>query len=88
MTIWAVVSVKASNTPDIVPAYGGFCVAVMHSVYLIIITVCLIIITVFAGAGQLRMRWSIILSWWLFWFRPSIYLTRLLRSTCIICSVK
>ena len=54
MTIWAVVSVKASDSPGIIPAYGGFCVAVAHSMRLIIIT------AVFAGAGMLRVRWSII----------------------------
>ena len=74
VTIWAVVSVKASDVPGIVPAYGGFYVAVVHSVRLIIIT------AVFAGARLLRVRWSIIWSWWLFWFRPSVYSTRLLRS--------
>ena len=79
--IWAVASVKASDAPSIVPAYGGFCVAVVHSMRLIIIT------AVFAGAGLLRVRWSIIWSWWLFWFSSSIYSTRLLRSTCIISSV-
>ena len=52
--MWAVASVKASDAPCIVPAYGGFCVAVVHSVRLIIIT------AVFAGAGLLRVRWSII----------------------------
>ena len=54
---------------------------VVHSVHLIIIT------AVFAGAGRLRVRWSIIWSWWLFWFSSSIYSTRLLWFTCIICSV-
>ena len=81
MTIWAVASVRANDAPGIVPAYGRFCVAVVPSVRLIIITV------VFAGAGLLSVRWSIIWSWGLFWFRPSIYSTRLLRSTFIICSV-
>ena len=74
-------SAKASDAPGIVPAYGGFCVAVVHSVRLIIIT------AVFIGAGLLRVRWSIIWSWWLFWFRLSFYSTRLLRSTRIMCSV-
>ncbi len=52
--IWAVASFKASDTPGIVPAYGGFCIAVVHSVRLIII------MTVFAGAGLLRVHWLII----------------------------
>ena len=54
MTIWAVASVKASDAPGIVPAYSGFCVAVVHSVRLIKI------MAVFAGAGLLRVRWTII----------------------------
>ena len=32
VTTWAVVFVKASEAPSIVSAYGGFCVAVVHSV--------------------------------------------------------
>ena len=74
VTIWAVAFVKASEAPSIVPAYGGFCVAVVHSVRLIIIT------AVFAGAELLRVHWSIIWSWWLFCFRSSIYSTRSLWS--------
>ena len=54
VTIWAVASVKSSDAPGIVPAYGGCCVAVVLSVRLIIIT------AVFAGAGLLRVHWSII----------------------------
>ena len=54
MTIWTVASVKASDASGIVLAYGGFCVAVVHSVRPIIIT------AVFAGTGLLRVRWSII----------------------------
>ena len=82
VTIWAATSVKASDALCIVLAYGGFSVAVVHSVRLIII------IAVFAEAGLLRVRWSIIWSWWLFWFRSSIYLTRSLWSMCIICHVR
>ncbi len=54
MTILEVASLKASDAPGIVPAYGGFCVTVVHCVRLIII------MAVFAGAGLLRVRWSII----------------------------
>ena len=80
-TIWTVAYVKASEAPCIVCAYGGFCVVVVRSVRLIIIT------AVFAGAALLRVRWPIIWSWWLFWFCSSIYSTRSLWSTGIIRSV-